>query len=473
MSRTSIYRTSIHRRSYNHQDPFPLLDFKEISVCLQSCEFTANEELVSKPTSQYIRSLTEQLLDTFMGVSVDSIEQKVKAYRLKDNEVNSIVNGATQSDEANKETTSTINDTSLSLIVMFRAANEFYSMCGITDFSLIDLMKPDSQRIRRILSAVVNFARFREENSIDIENLVALCEGNLGKIKSINDENIAVQNNIDKLKNELESYEAKTNLKQINIYNTKLENELKKLKRQQELLTNEHAQYKNEKTRLIEKLEDSNYLIIEANNQIENLKDYDKINLEVLQKIIEDLKANYKSYQDTLSDYDIKNRNVLITIESVQALEQELKSYFRILEEIFEDINQKDEINDKLTKYQEFLDQQNLTTNDLKRQIQQLNRQLAASEDKISKLKLQSQDRITQSKGKLNDLKLQYDKLLEERSATELELNKRKESIYEMENKITLAKLEFQNEVKTAELAIAKLNSHLKLYLTEMNMKLN
>lgn len=34
---------------------------------------------------------------------------------------------------------------------------------GIDDFSLRDVLKPEPPRVRRILSAVINFAKFREE----------------------------------------------------------------------------------------------------------------------------------------------------------------------------------------------------------------------------------------------------------------------------------------------------------------------
>ena len=85
MSRpSSIYRpgnSSLTSRRIHHvipQDLFPLLDFKEISICLQSCDFIANEELVSRPTSQYIKTLLEQLLDSFMGLSADNINGMVR-----------------------------------------------------------------------------------------------------------------------------------------------------------------------------------------------------------------------------------------------------------------------------------------------------------------------------------------------------------------------------------------------------------
>ena len=40
---------------------------------------------------------------------------------------------------------------------------------GIQDFSMKDLMRPEPLRVRRILSATINFAKFREEHLNEFE----------------------------------------------------------------------------------------------------------------------------------------------------------------------------------------------------------------------------------------------------------------------------------------------------------------
>ena len=116
----------------------------------------------------------------------------------------------------------------------------------------MDIMRPEPQRIRRILSAVVNYARFREENSVECEKLVSISEGNLEQLKVVQNENSRLSNKINDLKYKIEANETdegnkKATLKQITTYNSKLENELKKLKKNQEILTLEHSKYKDER----------------------------------------------------------------------------------------------------------------------------------------------------------------------------------------------------------------------------------
>lgn len=486
MSRpSSIYRpgnASLNSRRVHHvipQDLFPLLDFKEISICLQSCDFIANEELVSRPTSQYIKTLLEQFLDSFMGLSTDNINGMVRDVNKNDLSMTRTQDAEMEEDQENGESLMEDDDditSSVRLILLHRGAYEFFLICGINDFTLMDIMRPEPQRIRRILSAVVNYARFREENSVECEKLVSISEGNLEKLKSAQSENSRLSNQINDLKYKIEANETdggnkKATLKQINTYNSKLENELKKLKKNQEILTLEHSKYKDEKRRLIEKLEDHNYLIMESNKELDKLKSYLLSNPEIVTKIIEDLKTNLSEYQTNLTDLELKNKNMTISIESFQLVEQELKNLFRILEEVLNDLTKEETSLDKLTKYQEFKEQQNLTLNDLNRQIQQITRQLNNTEEKIKRLRHQSSERSEASKQKLISLKDGYDTLVKERKVKEQELNKKKDFISELETKMNGERNNFQIELRNAELAVAKLNSHVKLYLTEMNKK--
>lgn len=488
MSRpSSIYRpgnSSLNSRRIHHvipQDLFPLLDFKEISICLQSCDFIANEELVSRPTSQYIKTLLEQFLDSFMGLSADNINGMVRNVNRNDLSMTKTQDAQMEEEPENGESRIEDDDditSSVRLILLHRGAYEFFLICGVNDFTLMDIMRPEPQRIRRILSAVVNYARFREENSVECEKLVSISEGNLEKLKGVQNENSRLSNQINDLKYKIEANETdegnkKATLKQINTYNSKLENELKKLKKNQEILTLEHSKYKDEKRRLIEKLEDHNYLIMESNKELDKLKSYLLSNPEIVTKIIEDLKTNLSEYQVNLADLESKNKNMTISIESFQLVEQELKNLFRILEEVLNDLTKEETSLDKLNKYQEFKEQQNLTLNDLNRQIQQVTRQLNNTEEKIKRLRHQSSERSEASKQKLISLKDGYDTLVKERKVKEQELNKKKDFISELETKMNGERSNFQIELRNAELAVAKLNSHVKLYLTEMNKKVD
>ena len=61
----------------------------------------------------------------------------------------------------------------------------FFSTCGINDFVLTDIARPDGYRIRRILSAVINFIRFREDQSPKFDHLANECEATADKVSEV------------------------------------------------------------------------------------------------------------------------------------------------------------------------------------------------------------------------------------------------------------------------------------------------
>lgn len=61
---------------------------------------------------------------------------------------------------------------SLGNLSFFRALGRLMKAAGIMDFSLRDVFKPESQRVRRYLSAIINFAKFREEKLATYDSLI-------------------------------------------------------------------------------------------------------------------------------------------------------------------------------------------------------------------------------------------------------------------------------------------------------------
>lgn len=481
MSRLStMYRQGQPQANRRHiqvvqQDAFPLLDAKEITICLQSCDFIATEELVTKPTSQFIKSLFEQFLDTFMGISNDSLVKKVRENVQGSGQGNpGHENGNGNHENGNIDHSDDDSDTfsTLHLITLHRAAYKFFQGCGIYDLTLMDIMRPEPFKTRRFLSAVVNFARFREEHSAECEQLVIESESSLEKIRSVQTENDKIANQLTSLKEKLESDgQKKASLKQVNSYNLKLESELKKLKKAQEIVTLEHIQYKEEKSHLIEKLDDIQYLVSEANRDLERLRIYSTTDVSTLHKIISDLETQLATLQETYQNSVQQDQNLSITIESIQTVENELKNLFRILEEISNDVNKENETLSRLNDTQEYLDQLNVQSNDLTKQIQQIQRQLANMDEKTNKLKVQADERITKSQQQLMNYRLDYTKLVEQRNLKEEEYNKKKELISEIESNISKKKLEYQMEVRNTELKVTRLNAQIKLYLEEVGKK--
>jgi kinetochore protein Nuf2 len=76
-----------------------------------------------------------------------------------------------------------LHEESTGIVRFFSAARSLMLAVGVTDFSMADLTAPDPKRTRRHLSAVINFAKFREERldyyQADMEKADELAEARL------------------------------------------------------------------------------------------------------------------------------------------------------------------------------------------------------------------------------------------------------------------------------------------------------
>ena len=56
-----------------------------------------------------------------------------------------------------------LHENSIPELAFWRECSRLMHICGVNDFIMTDYTKPDPKRLRKQLSAIVNFAKFKEE----------------------------------------------------------------------------------------------------------------------------------------------------------------------------------------------------------------------------------------------------------------------------------------------------------------------
>ena len=56
-----------------------------------------------------------------------------------------------------------LHEDSIPEMAFWRAISKLMGVCGISDFTREDLARPDPKRLKKQLSGLINFAKFREE----------------------------------------------------------------------------------------------------------------------------------------------------------------------------------------------------------------------------------------------------------------------------------------------------------------------
>lgn len=65
-----------------------------------------------------------------------------------------------------------LHEESMGTVAFLRALSKLMRASGVMDFSLKDVFKPEASRVQRMLSAIINFAKFREEKVADYDELI-------------------------------------------------------------------------------------------------------------------------------------------------------------------------------------------------------------------------------------------------------------------------------------------------------------
>lgn len=126
------------------QYSFPILQNKEIVVVLNELSIETVEDDLVNPTSGKVQLIYQQLIELLLNQRREDWLQPQFA-------------GMAELEFPE------LHDESVSTAAFLRACQRLLTTCGISDFSLQDLIKPEYKRVRRNISAVINFAKFREE----------------------------------------------------------------------------------------------------------------------------------------------------------------------------------------------------------------------------------------------------------------------------------------------------------------------
>lgn len=139
------------------QYSFPTLENREILECMSELGCSISEEQLTKPTADHIMRVMEQLLDLFMGFSADDNAQiKFSGMDVFDHPE--------------------IHEFSVGQLAFHRSIIKLMRASGVYDFELRDISAPQYVRIRKLFSAVINFAKFREEKVATFEQFVESTE---------------------------------------------------------------------------------------------------------------------------------------------------------------------------------------------------------------------------------------------------------------------------------------------------------
>lgn len=532
MSRiSSIYNGTLRRQDTpstqtTSHDQFPLLNIQEITFCLLACEITVTEEQIARPTNAFVKELYGEFCDQYMGTPIPEVQRRIaqgKRKKLKklqdtskkttniqerDNDAMEVENGDREDEEMEgqqiNEDDNEYDDEDEDLIhlrdlyVLYAATERFMQICGIGNFTLLDILRPDPFRTRRILSAVINFARYRSVRLNACEDLVKRADDEEERLRNVKEKNLDLADKLQELKHKIESslesslkaigtmappeningenttmFRRRHTLKQIHSYNIKLQDDLNNLKVHVESLMNEYRKYKDEKARLLGKIEDQQYLLAEKTNELERMRDYAQTDITLVRNIVEDLNKQLSEYNERIRTLEAQEKKLESMNGEVNKLEREFREMHLLIEEVsnqqMRESKAKEE-NDKLNLEVERLD---LETKELDRQIGLKEQQLKLQQEKKDKVNQQYNEQERDYQNSIQLVIDEHTKLHERVKLKEQQYTSTKLQIQQLETTIRAQKASFAKEKKNVEIKLYRLAGIMRRYMDQIGNKLD
>ena len=123
--------------------PFPILKRKMIMGCMKELGISLQENDLKSPQEEKCKVIYASILEKLMGINV--------------------LSGHIPLDRLDLFQFPQLHESSIISVRLFREMIKFMRTVGVTDFSICDLIAPESSRTVRNLSAIINFCRWREQ----------------------------------------------------------------------------------------------------------------------------------------------------------------------------------------------------------------------------------------------------------------------------------------------------------------------
>ncbi|KAJ3016259.1 kinetochore-associated Ndc80 complex subunit nuf2 [Thoreauomyces humboldtii] len=354
-------------RNYNAAGSFsfPVLKPSELLRCMGDLGMPFTEDDMNKPTTPRILAVYEHFTHIFMGVTREQYSQP------SFNTVQILEYPELHQD-------------SISLMAYYRQLRKLMVEVGVADFNMRDILRPEPPRVRRCLSAVINFAKFREERLGVYETCTAKGEETVARRQVLDVENRDLSEKVNSLR--LKRAEQEPEIQALRNTNSALTADLRELQKQQAALTSGVDSLKREKNDLSESLSKTQMTILDLKQNCVRLKSRIVQSPEKLKASISDMNSNLQSDKATVASTEKRARELQVKIDMMSAVEQDITSCLKLMEECDAESKKAEVALRKVATDKENIDKRRSDMRELDFREEQLKRQLNGANDKLARL---------------------------------------------------------------------------------------
>lgn len=273
--------------------------------------------------------------------------------------------------------------------------------------------------------------------------------------------------------------------------NSELKTRLLELKKGQERVAEKLDRVKSEQSRLKSVLEEKNVTAMNVRKEADKMRPYTQQSPAALEQSLRELNANLTADKGDIERLDRRNRALQTSADTFSLLSTDVVALTKLLADLQAEIAKEDEEASRASRHRDALAERSNNVRDVERQERFLAKQLANWQERTEKLRKGAEGKADEAKRRMEGLKGTHGELGAERRKRGDEVERRRIRIEQTEKKVCglsgMVENEFANklilqmadlkeniesEVQSAREEYMKMESHIKLYINEMEQSL-
>ncbi|KAI9928336.1 hypothetical protein ASPWEDRAFT_50447 [Aspergillus wentii DTO 134E9] len=438
------------RKKEDENDALMRLPDKEIAGCINDIGIPFTTADLIKPNPQQIQMVFEWFGELLMNVTKETVEPAMRA----------------AGDDVSGDYPDIVPVDTRNLMGFFISLKRLMQECGVNDFTFTDLTKPTHDRLIKIFSYLINFVRFRESQTPVIDEHFNKTEKTKSRIDTLYVENQEMEQRLEEMRRSLKANEGQVREKVRR--NDELKARLLELRRNQERVAETLERVKTEKARRQALLEEKTEKVVRNRQEVEKLRPYVLESPATLQSTLTELSESLLREKAQIDAMEKRARALQTSSDTFTVVGNDVQACVRLLEDIAMELQKEDDEDSRASRNKEAISERGNNVREVEQTEKLLQRQLARWNERIEALGKNAREKAAAAQARMEELRDVQKQLREERAEKQRDMERRRIRIEQTEKKMADLKENIESEIQSAHDQYLKLESHIKLYTTEM-----
>eukprot|EP01116_Phalansterium_solitarium_P013049 TRINITY_DN2991_c0_g1_i2.p1 TRINITY_DN2991_c0_g1~~TRINITY_DN2991_c0_g1_i2.p1 ORF type:complete len:446 (-),score=228.17 TRINITY_DN2991_c0_g1_i2:96-1433(-) len=409
---------------------FPMLRAADIAPIInQEFQIPFTEEDIVRPHASTVRMLLENVVSMFLGIAVHEPPQPHFAA------LDQLPFGRELHDEAITE------------ITFVRASMKIMRAVGIHDFTLADISSPEPKRLRKMLSAIINFARFyfdRKDRWSEIKHNMDVLANDKQEIELQLQEQ---RTQLLQLKHQEEAQRQPVQKLQAQI--AALDAEIMQLNQEQAKLAVEIRTVKKGSADLADSISGAKFQLVNTRHDAARLRNLIVPSPEGAKRHLDELRTTLEHDKAAVADAQRRAHDMHRRDDTVARAEREVHKSLKLLGECDAELERRREARRDMKQRQQLHAQRQRALQDLNSVADLAHRQHKAVQDKTARLAQQHDAKMLTARQAQDELR-QTHQDAEHKAAANLNVLDQNASVYQgIQQKISDLKTQHELEMKS------------------------